>query len=387
MGRAHGDRPDAESVARSTRLVVRDVHLRAHATCATLHAVLSSVLSLALAATAPGDATTTRQREAAAPHEAIRFRWQAPANCPEEPAVRAAIEQRLGGPLAGRTAPRITIIVDVRQQPDHQYGVNVWTVDDDGLHQRQLTDADCQSIAEAAALVAAMAIDVRIQEQANEDSDAARVARKLRDVEEVSPPPASLAPPPSLVEPAKPPSSPAKTKAAGRRMKLRGAVRLEGGVIYGDLRVPGALVRVTPALLLPRWRIELQLSYGPPRKLDLANSGHARLQLVGGGVRACPLLRAKQVEFPLCLGIEAGAMLTGDTRRGVTAVPYAALQFAGGLAVEVHRRLALVFGLEGAVLLKKPVVYDINGTAEPMDPVPVGRLAVRGLAGIEFRFP
>ena len=138
MGRAHGDRPDAESVARSTRLVVRDVHLRAHATCATLHAMLSSVLSLALAATAPGDATTTPQREAAAPHEAIRFRWQAPANCPEEPAVRAAIEQRLGGPLAGRTAPRITIIVDVRQQPDHQYGVNVWTVDDDGLHQRQL---------------------------------------------------------------------------------------------------------------------------------------------------------------------------------------------------------------------------------------------------------
>lgn len=341
---------------------------------------------------APDDATTTPQREASAPHESIRFRWQAPANCPEEPAVRAAIEQRLGGPLADRSAPRITIIVDVRQQPDHQYGVRVWTVDDDGLHQRQLTDADCQSIAEAAALVAAMAIDVRIQEQANEDSDAARVARKLRDVEEVSLPPPSLASPPSLVEPAKPPSSPAETKAPGPRMKLRGAVRLEGGVIYGDLRVPGALVRLTPALMLPRWRVELQLSYGPPRKLDLANSEHAKLQFVVGGVRACPLLRAKQFEFPLCLGIEAGAMLSGDPMRGVTRVPYAALQFAGGLAVEVHHRVALVFGLEGAVLLKKPAVYHLLKTVESMDPealdpVPVGRLAVRGLAGIEFRFP
>lgn len=336
---------------------------------------LCSGLSIALALSRPASA-------APAERAAVEFRWDAPAGCPDEAVVVAELERLLGGPLATRPGPRLTAIARVRQEPGGSYDLRLWTVRDEGTLQRSIVHTQCDALAKAGALVAAMAIDPDVLERMAEGTEAAAVAKEARTVEDAEPPPE-----PEVKPEPKPAPAPAPVRER-RARALRGALRIGAGVSYGDLPGAGAMLRLTPALLWPRARIELEASYGPVRKArfdDRPDQG-ADLQLASAAVRGCPVLRKGRVEFPLCAGVELGAVYGRGVGFAVTTegrLLFAALQLAPGVLFAPHPRVAFGAIVEGAVHIARPR-FVVAGSGEVFRSAPA---SVRALAAIEVRFP
>lgn len=342
---------------------------------------LTRGLSIALATAAPASAQPAER-------PAVEFRWDAPAGCPDEATVVQELERLLGAPLATRTGPRLTAIARVRQEPGGGYDLRLWTVRDEGTLQRSIVHAECDALARAGALVAAMAIDPDVLERMAEGTEAAAVAQEARTIDDPEPPPE---PEPREVTPAPAPAPVPQEPAPAaprRRRALRGALRAGVGLSYGDLPGAGALLRLTPALLWPRARLELEASYGPLRKArfdDRPDQG-ADLQLASAAVRGCSVLRARRVEFPLCAGAELGAIYgrgVGFAQTTEGRLLFAALQLAPGVLFAPHPRVALGAILEGAVHVARPR-FVVAGTGEVFRSAPA---SVRALAAIELRFP
>lgn len=319
-----------------------------------------------------------------APRPVVEFRWDAPAGCPTEAEVLAELEALLGGPLAARTGERLTAIARVRQEPGGTWDLRLWTVGEAGTLQRSLTHDRCDMLARAGVLIAAMAIDPLAQDRMADGEAVAAVAAEARPITDDEPPPA---PPVVSVEPL--PPAPQPQPQPQRARVLRGALRLAGGVAYGDLPGVGATLRLTPALVWPRVRLELEAAYGPQRRArfdDRPDTG-ADLQLAAASVRACPLFHPRRrVELALCGGLEIGAMygrgvgfaLASDGR-----LLWAALHLMPALFVVPHPRVALFFAVEGQVALARPR-FVVEGFGEVYRARAGG---VRGLLGVEVRFP
>lgn len=316
------------------------------------------------------------------PTTAVEFRWDAPAGCPAEAEVVAQLERLLGGPLAQRRGERLTAIARVRQEPGGTWDLRLWTVSDAGTLQRSLSHERCDMLASAGVFIAAMAIDPLAGERLVDGAEVAAVAAEAQPVADPEPPPPP--PPPPVVEP----PAPAPPAAKPPRNRPRGALRLSAGVAFGDLPGVGPTLRLTPVLLWPRLRIEFEAAYIPVRTTRLASdsSRGVDLQLAAGAVRACPVFRRGMLEFPVCGGVEFGAMYG----RGVGyPVEYDARQFWAALhlmpmlLIEVHRRVALFAGVEGFVALVRPR-FEVAGDGA-LYRAPGG--GVRGLLGVEVRFP
>ncbi|MCY1065882.1 hypothetical protein OV090_13965 [Nannocystis sp. RBIL2] len=330
----------------------------------------------------------------ASPRPVVEFRWDAPASCPVEAEVVAELERLLGGLLVERKGPRLTAIARVRQEPGGGFDLRLWTVSDEGTLQRSLTHAQCDALARAGALIAAMAIDPSVLERMSEETDAAEVAAEARTVEDPEPlpepePPAPE-PEPAPAEPAQPepepPKPPPEKKKKERR--VRGGVRLGAGLSFGDLPGVGALLRLTPALIWPRARLEFEVGYGPLRRArfdDTPDRG-ADLQLAVGAVRGCPLLHARKFEFPLCAGLELGALYGRGVGYEITSEArqlFVALHLAPGVFYAVHPRVAVGGIVEGAVHVVRP-----RFVVENLGEIYRSALAsVRALLAVEVRFP
>lgn len=322
-------------------------------------------------------------RAAPAERPAVEFRWDAPASCPPEAEVVAELERLLGGPLAQRTGPRMTAIARVRQEQGGLFDLRLWTVSDAGTLQRSLSHAQCDALAKAGALIAAMAIDPSVLDRMAEGTEAAEVAAEAKTVAEPEPPPE---PGPAEVEP--PPEKRPEERPDRPRRAVRGALRVGAGVSFGDLPGAGALLRLTPALLWPRARLELEVSYGPVRRarFDDAPDRGADLQLASAALRGCAVLRARKLEFPLCAGVEIGAMYGRGVGYSLTRegrLLLASLTAAPAIFYVPHPRVAVGTIVEGAVHVARPR-FVVDGAGEVYRAAPA---SVRALAAIELRFP
>ena len=308
--------------------------------------------------------------------DAVDFRWQAPAGCPAEDEVQALIERKLGEPLAARTAPHMTIDVSVRKQADGDFGVEMWTTDEDGSHQRSLVDSDCNSAAAAAALIVATAINVRMREESVRESLAEPVAEQPR----------------VAAIPSRPPEDRGARPPGRARFAPRGALRLSAGAVYGDLPKFGPLLRASAAMLARRWRIEAEFSYSFGRIIRYQDSDR-RFQLITALVRMCPVFRVSRVEFPLCLGGEMGSMVArgGPIPGGVARGFFASVHASTGVMITLGPRIALSLALvEGSFHALRPLIIYSDEPYVPSalpGPSQVGAVGVRILSGIEFRFP
>lgn len=320
---------------------------------------------------------------------AVEFRWDAPAGCPPEAEVVAELERLLGGSLAERSGPRLTAIARVRQEPGGLYDLRLWTVGDDGTLQRSITHAQCDALARAGALIAAMAIDPSVLDRMSGETDTAEVAAGAKTVDDPEPPPEPEEPQrgPAASEPApRPPPAPPASPVSLKR--IRGALRVGAGIGHGDLPGVGALVRLTGVLVWPRARLELEAGYAPVRRArfdDRPEQG-ADLQLAVGAVRAGPVLRAGRFEFPLAAGLEFGAMygrgagypITGEGRQ-----LFVALHLAPAVFFVPHPRVAVGAIVEGAVHVVRPR-FAVANFGEIYR---AGPASVRALLAVEARFP
>lgn len=341
--------------------------------------LIAALVSSGSVAAAPADAPSRPSGP--------EFRWDAPTGCPAEAEVVAELERLLGGPLAARTSPRLTAIARVRQEPGGGFDLRLWTVGDEGTLQRSITHPECEALARAGALIAAMAIDPSVLERMLEETDTAEVVAEARTIEEPEPPPEPEPRPEPEPEPAAIVVKKEEEKQTHRK-KIGGAVRIGAGISHGDLPGVGALLRLTSAAIWPRARLEFEASYGPVRAVrfdDVPDQG-ADLQLASGAVRGCPVVHAGRFEFPLCAGLEVGAIYGPGVGYAITERArqlLVAVHLAPAVFLQLHRRVAIGAIVEGALHVVRPRFFLKNFG----EVYRAGAGSVRALLAIEVRFP
>lgn len=343
-----------------------------------------------LAALCAGVGTRAAAAPAAGAEGGVEFAWDAPSEaCPSEAEVVGELERLLGGPVAEQGDRRLSAIARVRREADGVWDLRLWTVTSDATRQRSMVGEDCAVLAEAAALLAAMAIDPSVLERAGASDAAVEQAEQAREVDaEPEPEPEPQPEPEPEPQPVPEPPAPiAAPEPSGRQFMV--GVRVQSGISYGDLPGVGPILRVALALSWDHARLELEGHYGFDRtaRLDGTPERGADLSAAFGVVRGCGVLRHRpsHLEFPICGGFEGGAALgvgvgLDEVRRD--AIPWLAIDLAPGLVWAPIRNLAIGLTVEPWIALVRRR-FEIANAGVIWRPLPVG---VRVLAGIEARF-
>ncbi|MEZ4447845.1 MAG: hypothetical protein R3B09_00110 [Nannocystaceae bacterium] len=331
---------------------------------------------------------------------AVHLEWDAPAGCPSAAEVSAQIDAHLAGTPRGDGSVEASAKVTRR---GGAYVLELRSVVRDQPGARTLRGRECGSLARAAALVVALAVDPSLGERQGDDEGApvdagvdvdADADAPLAGAGEASVPaePEAAATEPEVTDPevVAPTTAPPSNDRRGR-LRDRFALRLLGGAEVGALPGVGGLVGASIGHVWPRARVELTGVYLPPRRVAVPYEGavgSATFQLGAAGARGCGQVVRGRFEVPLCAGIEAGVLdiVTADFRPdGSRRAPWVAGSAGATLVVRALRVLGVVVAAELVVPFTRPTTIVGSDTSEVVHrPAPVtGRFA----AGIELRFP
>ena len=179
--------------------------------------------------------------------------WDAPRGCPEAPFVLSRIEQLLRGPKAAPTVVLARAKIAGAGEGAHRLTLTLRTADVEET--RTIDAASCSALAEASAVVIALAIDPSMEGALGTE------------------PPPPVAPPPPVEPPSFEPApveatpvplpkvaptkaeSPSPTTSAGRAPTSRVALGVGGSVVSGALPSVGAGLVGSAALRLNRFRV------------------------------------------------------------------------------------------------------------------------------------
>lgn len=233
--------------------------------------------------------------------------WEAPSECPDEAQLRKRIAELAPDPAGGEGV--MLVDATVVQGPD-RFAVRIVTDFAGHRDERTVESETCTDLGDATALVVAVAL-----QPGGIDSGAAASPK-------VVPRPPVLPEPQLPVDSVQPQTTrssvtvvaePGRQPPTGTRLSHRSSVpqgvhlRIAPLLEYGGLPSVGGGTAMAVGLLWPRWRAELFGLYlfPQPQTFDRTRS---LFQLGAAGGRACHRLFAGPVEFPICLGIEAGAL-------------------------------------------------------------------------------
>ncbi|MFV8751013.1 hypothetical protein ACNOYE_10750 [Nannocystaceae bacterium ST9] len=315
----------------------------------------------------------------------VTLDWQAPATCPSEAEVLARVRARVPASTSATLSIRARVSAD-----ESSHRVELELRNAEGESMRSFAARDCETLTDAVVLVVAVTFDpVWLVEQLERE----RAPSEGPELEAPEP----EAPEPEAPEPEAPESTridapielglqlePAAEPSP--RVSLRVGLRAFGGGGYGPTRGAHGFVGGALALIGERWRVELGARWSAPRVVRRAEGAGGRFEAWSLGARGCFVPVARALEFPLCLGIEAGLVrgrgLESLPRVETASFPWVAGSVAQGLWWAPLDRLALGVELElvlpftrGSFLVDEREVERIAG------------IGVRGLAGVELRLP
>ncbi len=291
--------------------------------------------------------------------------------------------------LAGSTVERaVTATAIVRQNRSGARFVASLRIDIGATTMERTFDAStCEPLANATALVVAMAADPMLL--SGEPKDAREAPKTLRPAKRPPPPPPPP-PPPSrrvVATPAVSPRSPAPpSRAPERSPRVVPTLRTYGTVGTGTVPTIDGSLAMLAGIRVSSVRIEVGAAH-----VFRQTEPHPDISSVGvsvwvwsGLLRICPTPAFRAFEFPLCLGSDLGAM----SAEGVgVADPYRLHQFwaalSGGpnLAWRPIPRFALWAGIEAFIALTRPG-FTLANEPELYRTPPGG---VRALFGLEVR--
>lgn len=306
----------------------------------------------------------------------LQIDWQAPATCPQGDEVRARVES-----LVGAAAERADLTVTGRvAQAGERWTLVLELVRKDSRESRTLSDRACRGLAEAAALVIAVAIDPRasgIGAPVPEDRTAEREPVPGDSVVVVPPPPVpvteSVVPAASGPVDVSPTEAPVDARpivtavAAPRPAPPRIAVSVKVGGGVGFVRLLPAVHGVIDlglAIAGRGWRVEASGLFVPPVRGASDTPGIGGVFRVGAGeLRGCgvPALRGGVLGLPLCAGLQLGAMHGKGEGAGLAVQQsarslWAALRVGPALRWRPRDgRVALWLGVDAVVALTRPL--------------------------------
>lgn len=324
----------------------------------------------------------------------VSLRWDAPAACPDEVEVQAALVRALA---PGTEEPFVDVAVSVAE--DGRFVAEVVLRGAWGETVRHLDGRACDALADAVVLLAAVSASGSIDEQGvpppTVPEPAPVVPSKLRapsqdgrvtDVEpEPRPPPVAL---PVTDEPVAQEREPDPFAAPEARLRglARGEARAGAGVVHRvDL---GAAVSMG---LSHRWfRAELGAAAWLPQERRIAVDASVRVSLWSAELRGCAALRpADWLVLLPCAGLELGRMRGEGLGRGLavgraSTQPWMATSVSPAASFRVHRRVGLWVAASAVVPLRR-IGFTVEGLAS--DAHRVAPLAGRGALGVELWFP
>jgi hypothetical protein len=253
---------------------------------------------------------------------------------------------------------------------------------------RQLVAPHCETVLDAAAFVVAIAIDPTLASTGTppteiEVPEPAAVSTPAAG--ETRPDVAATATTPGTTTTS---STQAATPPPPRRRALHGIVRAGGGLDGGALPRVGAMLEGAVGVGGKWFRIEAtgvyRLQTNQPAIADPTVGGRFSMWAFGG--RGCGVPRWKQVEFPLCAGLEGGRLIAqgyGLPVNRTVRTPWGAATVGPGLAWKPHKNIALVVqSALGVPFVRTRLTIENLGTIHRTGAV-FGRLWV----GFEGRFP
>lgn len=355
------------------------------------------VLALATAAASERSRTSEpaelRVPEVVSPAaEAVALTWEAPAGCPDGAAVRRALAGYLGEAPRAEAGAAVKAVARVtRSVGAYRLVLRMETAS--GIDERETTAADCALLVDATAVIVAVAVDpatVLGRGDAAPQPVAPEPEPEPEPPEPTEPEPIEPAVEPApapVVEPIVDAATPEPAPTPERRARF--GVRVSGGVDVGVLPGLAGGLRVAGSAFGRLWRAELRGDYWFPRTATVAEGIGGRVSLFGVGGRGCvvPGVARVALEFPLCAGLESGAM-RGDPVGDRVASPTTSRRFwlaadgSAGVAWAPRRFLAFVLQAELVVPLVRAGFRVGEREVHRADPV-----AGRGLLGVEARFP
>jgi hypothetical protein len=297
--------------------------------------------------------------------------WESPPECPTRDEVEGAIDRRLGtlppNPR-GVVHARAHIEVDSKGR----YGLEL--VLDDG--DRKLDSPRCDELADAAALIVAIAVN----------PDAA-----LADPGPVVPAPVSLEPAPAPEPAVDVTPTATRTRTAATRPWFY--LRLAGAFGYGPVPAPAGGISFAFGLSGRHYRTELEGTYWPARAIESRSNAS-----VGGSfrmgtalARGCGVVGGPRdsspgfvVAVPLCGGLEIGA-ISGEGQGSLDANAETGVYLAArvGPQLAVHPPRGRGVGLFVSAEATFPIVQPTFVTAPSgvvYEPLPAGFVAALGVA-------
>ena len=314
------------------------------------------------------------------------LRWEAPGSCPSHARLVAAIAVNLGRPLAARDAEALTVHAAARRRSDGRWELALTIEPRDAAAVARTVIADqCPLLAEAAALIVAVAIDPDLL-AGTQEPRAAPTSREPNGV------PLEVSAPPAITTPAAIEAAPAPPLTQPRRRSIQAAITAAATLDAGALPGPAPGLRVGIGLLTRRMRVEIGALHLFARPAPIAGQdgnkiGSAEIRLTAAQLQACPRFARGRLELPVCAGLELGTMrgqgigLAGATTDRV--VWLAVLADARALGVPIPRlALGLQLGLAVPLLAARFRVRVLDADLHKAAPV-----GFRGALTVELRFP
>jgi hypothetical protein len=330
----------------------------------------------------------------AAPASAgVELVWSAPPGCPREAAVRAEVERLVGrGARAGAEAPVHAAALVTYDQRRWRATIAI-TGADASPRQREIEGETCAQVADAAAVIVALAID---------PAAGSSLAAPPKPV--ASPPSPPLSPPPAsppLLVPQPPvqltplgpsaplspvPPSPApQSRPMSKRLAL--GIKAVGGVDIQSLSKPWLGVGLGGILGFSQNRIEIAMFGWLPEVVNMPRKPYvgAQISLFVGSARYCRTIVSGTLGLAGCGGMELGSIHAASF--GVSSRSAgSAFWLAPGLGLvgllSSSRHLALSFELAGVAPSFRRSFW-ITGLGEVYRPP---ELTVRAVMGAEVYF-
>ncbi len=332
-------------------------------------------LSLALDTTAPAEA-------------GWRLRWDAPAGCPAGDEVRATIERTIGDKPTSALSAEAT----VERVDDTQWRLTLRVDGASGSGTRTLSAANCGELADASALIVAIAIApelaaVEVPEVELPQGEPEQPAEREPEREPTPEPASAPEPDPEIVEVSVPEvEEVVQTRKRSRR--VRGYSRAGVGSGLGVLPGPTLAVAAEIGAFGRFWQAGLGASFWLPRRASAPQN-----PAVGGSFSlwslqpsGCGVPAIGAISFPLCLGASLGAVRgtgTGALAVSETASAFwSAIQASAGVGWS-SRVVGAWLQLSALAALNRPVFRTVQ---TPLV-FESGAFGGQVVGGIELRFP
>lgn len=234
----------------------------------------------------------------------LSFRWNAPNDCPDDARALAAVVGFLGQPLSEAREQALAVSVDVAAGIDN-FSAKLLFVSSQGTQERVLEHPSCDKLMEAAALLAALAIDperVRARQAAAEAEQGAPAVAAPAPV-----PPPQNTPEPAPSQQACPPSLPPRQPPAKPAWRAGfGMAGLAGAGVLPGLR-PGLATEL--GARFDGFHARLVARYWFPGSADIQDGPLSiELTLATLGLHACAVPLEKDWSILTCFGANLGDM-------------------------------------------------------------------------------